>query len=178
MDPEHRGDYENCLYACRFCNRSRSVTPILKDGARLLDPTADAWADHFAAAGDLLAPAAEDADATFTHRTYELDDPRKVVRRRARRELVSDRLALFRFLGGEIETLLNLAAVLRTRNVEAFGEALREIRQLWREARRALEDLARFSAIPSDAPGTCRCPSPVRFQLPPALEAQALEIDF
>ena len=176
-DPEHQDEYENCLYACRFCNRSRSATPLWGDGVRLLDPTCVAWGDHFAAAGEFLAPAPGDADATYTHRTYELDDPRKVVRRRLRREVVTDRLALLQFLGGEIEALLNLAAVLRERNAEAFGEALWEIRQLWHEARRALKDLGRFPAIPSDAPEACRCPEPPPFRLPPALEAQTLEID-
>jgi hypothetical protein len=144
---------------------------------RLLDPTGDAWADHFTVVGDLLAPVSGDTDAAYTHLSYELDDPRKVVRRQHRREVVTDRLALLQFLGGEIEALLNLAEVLRTRNAAAFGEALWEIRQLWRDARRALEDLGRFPAIPSDAPEVCRCPSPASFRLPPALEAQTLEID-
>lgn len=176
-DPERKDDYENCLYACRFCNRSRSVTPILGEGARLLDPTGEAWADHFAATGDLLAPVAGDASASYTHRAYELDDPRKVVRRQLRREVLTDRLALLRFLGAEIEPLLNLAAVLRTRNAKAFGEAMWEIRQLWKDARRAIRDLDRFPAVPSDAPKACRCPSPAPFRLPPALESQTLEID-
>ncbi len=175
-DASLAAEYENCVYACRWCNRSRSAHPTEHNGARLLDPTRDAWGDHFVAAADTLVPADGDTDALATHRAYALDDPRKVGRRRVRRELVSDRLRLIARQGAELTLLLRLADPLRRRDPGRFGRVIREIRALRDDARRALRDLRRYEALPLDAPKPCRCPPPSEFLLPEYLDRQLVEV--
>lgn len=174
-DASRENDYENCLYACRFCNRSRSAQPGRRGGARLLDPTCNTWSEHFMVVDDHLRPAEGDVDAEYTHRAYEIDDPRKIARRQARRELVADRLQLLARLGGEIAQLLRLADSVRRRNLQRFGQFLQEIRAIRADAHRALEDLKRYAAIPVDAPRACRCPAPRDLSLPAEFERQAVE---
>ncbi len=176
-DASRQGDYDNCLYACRFCNRSRSAKPPQHQGARLLDPTRDGWHRHFIAAGNRLQPEAGDLDAAYTHRAYQLDDPRKVERRRGRRELINDRLRLLAALEGQrIPELLALADELRQLNRQGFGDLLRAIQQLRADARRALQDLRRYEAIPRDAPTVCRCGSQRHHTLPDEFEEQSFEL--
>jgi 5-methylcytosine-specific restriction endonuclease McrA len=176
-DASRENEYENCLYACRFCNRSREARPLARDGARLLDPTRDTWSRHFEASGDRLEPADRDADAAYTHRAYELDDSRKTERRRSRRELVTDRLLLLTDLEEEVAELLRLSDLLRTRDLSSFGRALDRLRSIRADTRRALGDLARYAAaVPADAPGSCRCPAPGQRSLPEELDRQTIEI--
>lgn len=174
-DPSLAAEYENCVYACRWCNRSRSAHPTEHEGVRLLDPTRVAWGDHFVARTDTLVPADGDPDARATHRAYSLDDPRKVGRRRVRRELVSDRLRLIVRQGAEFTELLQLADTLWRRDPGRFGRVMREIRRLRHDAGRALEDLRRYEAVPGDAPRTCRCP-PFELSLPEYLDRQLVEV--
>jgi 5-methylcytosine-specific restriction endonuclease McrA len=175
-DASRQNDYENCLYACRFCNRSRAALPLWDGGARLLDPTRDAWSQHFLAGDDRLSPVEGDAAAEYTHRAYELDDPRKVARRQARRELLSDRLFLASHLEAESAELLRLADLFRPKDLLRFGRTLELLRSLRADARRALGDLKRYAAIPVDAPLRCRCPEPGTESLPEELERQTFEV--
>ncbi len=176
-DPSLENDYSNCLYACRFCNRSRSAKRRVSKGIRLLDPTRNAWADHFIAAQDHhLRPFDGDADAEYTYRAYELDDSRKVERRRTRWELVNDRLRLVDRLDSEIGELLRLADPLRRRNLQRFREVLEEVRVLRADMRRALRDLMRYAAIPSDHPSSCRCSATDIRSIPAELEHQMIEM--
>ncbi len=175
-DASLQGEYANCLYACRFCNRSRSARPTRQGEARLLDPTRDAWGEHFAAAADRLQAVAGDGDADYTHAAYELDDPRKVARRRARRELIADRLGLLARLESEITELLRLADLLRRRDLRRFAAVLEQIRAIRADGRRALGDLYRYAAVPRDAPRTCRCAEPRDHTLPGELDRQMLEL--
>jgi len=175
-DATRENDYDNCLYACRFCNRARSASPVQAEGARLLDPTRDAWGNHFVATRGYLEPADGNADARYTHRVYQIDDPRKVERRETRSELVSDRLRLLARVGDEIADLLRLANAARRRDVRSFGQVLEEIRELRIDADRALKDLSRYAAVPRDAPRTCRCAPPRDHSLPKELERQAIEV--
>jgi hypothetical protein len=47
-EPGKANDYSNCIYACRLCNAARNDKPLQDAlGNRVLDPTLDAWADHF-----------------------------------------------------------------------------------------------------------------------------------
>lgn len=174
--PLRQNDYTNCLYACRYCNRSRSAHPVRREGARLLDPTHDAWGEHFVAADDHLRPVEGDVDASYTHQAYEMDDARKVERRQTRREVVSDRLRLLARLESEISELLRLADVVRRHDVRKFGDVMEEIRRLRMDARRALEDLKRYAAVPQDAPKTCRCSPPRDHTLPEDLELQTIDV--
>ncbi len=176
VDPSLANVYQNCVYACRWCNRSRSARPAEYRGAQLLDPTRDVWGDRFVATADKLLPAEGDVDAQATHLAYGLDDPRKIGRRRARRELVTDRLYLLARQGVEFTELLRHADLLRQRDPARFAEILREIRRLRADARRALGDLRRYEAVPVDAPRSCRCPQPLGFSLPESLDRQLVEV--
>lgn len=176
FDPTLENDYENCLYACRLCNRSRSARPSELPEAHLLDPTRNSWSEHFVLADDLLLPAApSDMDAAYTHRTYQLDDPRKVIRRRMRRELIEDRLQILGLLA-ELPELMSLADAVRRTDLRRFGEILREMQRIRDDSRRALKDLERYPAIPADAPETCRCGEDAGRRLPDYLEEQLLAI--
>ncbi len=174
-DVSKANDYDNCLYACRFCNRSRSAKPAWRQGTRLLDPTRDAWREHFWVSIDNLLPVQGNAEAEYTHEAYEIDDPRKVIRRRSRRELLTDRLRLLERLESEIAELLRLAGLLRQHDLRRFGEVMQQIRAIRADARRTLGDLRRYSAIPADAPQTCRCPVPREHSLPEELDRQTVE---
>jgi hypothetical protein len=175
-DSSLANDYDNCLYACRWCNRSRSAHPTQGQGFRLLDPTREAWGERFVVVADKLMPRDGDSDARATHRAYALDDPRKVERRRLRRALVSDRLRLIGRLGSELTELLRLAGSLRGQDIGRFGRVVREIRRLREDAGRALLDLLRYEAVPADAPGFCRCPLPRALSLPAFLDQQLVEV--
>jgi hypothetical protein len=175
-DASREDEYTNCLYACRFCNRSRSAKPTRRPGVRLLDPAADAWSEHFAAREDRLKPVEGNPDAAYTHRAYELDDPRKVARRRARRELLTDRLCLLASLESDLAEVLGLAGSLLRRDLETFRAVVQEIRALRANGRRALADLRRYAAVPTDAPLACRCPPPGDYSLPAELESQTLDV--
>jgi hypothetical protein len=175
-DPSRTGDYLNCIYACRLCNQSRSAAPHLSEGIRLLDPTRDAWARHFRTVGDLLQPAPSDPAAVYTHACYELDDQRKVERRQARRELLTDRLPLLAVLEVELAESLRLADRLRQRDLRRFAEVLQRISTIRADVRRSLRDVARYLAIPRDAPSACRCGDASHHSLPNAFERQLHEV--
>ena len=176
-DPGLTGTYSNCLYCCRLCNLARGTRAIETSEARLLDPTENAWKEHFEAVGNDLRPRAGDANAAYTHRTYDLDDERKRARRQKRRQLLEDRLELLRRIETELAELLDLAAELRKLDPGAFEEAWAEIVDLRDDARRAYEDLALYPAIPVDAPTACRCPPPGALELPRGLEHQYPTVD-
>jgi 5-methylcytosine-specific restriction endonuclease McrA len=176
VDVGRKNDYDNCLYACRFCNRSRSAKALLQRGGRLLDPTRDSWSRHFLAAHDRLLPSEGDAAASYTHQTYDLDDPRKTARRRARRELLSDRLLLLKRLEDESAKLLQLADFLRRQDLQRFGRFLQQLKSIRTDARRALGDLTRYAAIPADAPRFCRCRTSGNESLPVELDRQMIEV--
>jgi hypothetical protein len=171
-DASRQNDYGNCLYACRFCNRARSVQPVSTPGADLLDPTARTWSDHFRSDEDRLLPVDGDLHAAYTHRAYDLDDPRKVIRRQVRRHLVSDRLLLLERLGTELAALRERAGGSPDR-LNGIEEA---IQQILSDARRAYEDLERYQAIPIDAPANCRCASHDHHRLPEEIGDQLVDV--
>lgn len=143
---------------------------------RVKDPTKESWAAAFVVEGDRLKPISDNPNAEYTHRMYQLDDPRKVERRRLRRELITDRLRLLAQWESEIVAVLQAAAFLLHRDPRRLGEILEEVRDLRASARRAFQDLRRYAAIPTDAPRSCRCPTPPVFSLPEEVEQQTFEI--
>jgi|SRR6185295_3826462 len=171
-DPSRKNEYSNCFYACRLCNGARVSRPQSSAGRSLLDPTQTAWEAHFRRSGDRLVPEEGDADAAYTHEVYDLDDPRKIEMRRLRRELITDRLELLARCPDELEWLLAQVDVTRPGRAR---EALELARRLRRAAIGALEELARFAAVPPDAPGSCRCGRFDHLSLPLELEIQSLE---
>ena len=86
LDAGKINNYDNCFYACRFCNQSRATAPRSDtQGRRLLDPCQDAWDQRFSFSNDRLLPTQDDPDAVYTSLVYELNDPRKIQRRDRRR---------------------------------------------------------------------------------------------
>ncbi len=175
--PKKANDFENCFFACRLCNRARGTKPREHQGARLLDPTHKAWVDHFELVEDRLRPVPGDIDAEYTRFAYDLDDPEKVSRRRARRELLTDRLLLLARIGEELSALLDLAERLRSLGSPSFKSAWKEIVSLRLQAHRALQVLRLYRAIPDDAPRACRCDPQPELSLPDVLGRQVVDID-
>lgn len=151
---EVQNSYANCYLACRFCNEARNAKP-LHDPARgsLLDPCATPWADHFAAQGDRLVFDPANRDATYTDDTYDLNDERKVSRRRMRRELLMDRLPL----AIELPLILQRLVSLAQGDAEKLAKAAEEAEKLTRLAADILLDVEGYAAVPKDADKRCLC---------------------
>ncbi len=175
IDATLANDYANCLYACRYCNTARSATPICDGNRRLLDPTVDAWGDHFSMVNDYLLPREPEGSSGYTHANYRLDDERKVRRRRMRRELISDRIALLSDINAKTKRLLQLAEELGKYDFSAVTTVLEVARTIRSETRRTIEDLALYAVIPADAPKTCRCQIQ-ELTVPEGLAEQFLDI--
>lgn len=172
--PDLKDVYGNCFFICRFCNGARGKRPRTDArGNRLLDPCIDPWAEHFAAENDHLRAAAGDADASYTHRAYDLDDERKIRLRTDRRRTLPTIRDTLTETPDLIERLLTLAE-------SALPEARRSLtsvaRKLHLHLGQAKEDLLRFRAIPEDAPSECRCETGVTRALPAWLLAQTDDI--
>jgi hypothetical protein len=171
--PDLEDDYGNCFFVCRFCNGARGKRPRTDaDGNRLLDPCTDAWGDHFEVRRDRLRAVRGDADARYTHEAYDLDDERKVRRRRNRRGHL---LAIRRTLRAQhkIDALLKLAQNASLKDRRVLTSAARELNLNLGQAK---EDILRFRAIPEDAPSGCRCGTGVTHQLPAWLLAQTDDV--
>jgi hypothetical protein len=84
--PSRVNAYENCFYACRYCNQAREVKPLI-DGQmrRLLNPCQHAWEEFFVLDGHEVRARADSPDAVYTIAAYRLNDARKRVRRRSGR---------------------------------------------------------------------------------------------
>lgn len=150
-DPTLVDSYENCFYACRYCNRARGIVRLSRSGPRLLEPCTVAWAGHFEIVGDELRPRDGDPDAAHTHQVYGMDDPRKVAYREARRRRLDDALRAVHEIPEHVDRLLRIE------------EDRPHILQVAERLRRALDDaratLAHYRAIPSDHDDKCRCSS-------------------
>ncbi len=148
--PSSRNRYANLLLACTFCNRARSNTPNQsRAGEQLLDPTCVAWSEHFALHEDRLEPLTD--DARYTCVTYDLNDERKVRRRKMRRELVEELLDAMR----DVPPLLD---ELTRRAVETGDRRLLDAaRQLRADLKARLRDVLSYKVVPDHAPPTCRC---------------------
>lgn len=173
--PRLSRDYRNTFLACRFCNGARSTRPE-RDTATsgtLLDPSLEPWGEHFAARDGQLLPKAGDADAEYTYRSYDLDDPRKVALRRDRRDLVRDAIHALRH-GPELISRL-MAELAKTIERDSRTQLVAELRLVQQSMRRGQNTLSRFKAVPADADSACRCSdSP---HLPSHLAEQCVELD-
>lgn len=109
--------YGNCVLACSRGNTARQDTAVLSaDGRRLLDPTRVAWADRFLIARDdarrelRVEPRAEDRDAAYTARTYDINEPEKSRRRYHRVVRIEALLQELRFGASKLARLDALAS--------------------------------------------------------------------
>ncbi len=164
--------YTNCFYACRYCNGARGSQPIIgPSGAKLLDPCRYPWASHFARVGVCLVAMTNDADASRTHRVYDLDDPRKQAMRRSREDTLTQALQTLDEAPSAIERLLLRAGQPGDQRADLIAAA-GSLRALMS---RAKQDILRFLAVPVDANATCRCATSSGRSLPAFLADQTLE---
>lgn len=170
VDPEGVNDYQNCFYICRLCNGARRDLPTSGPVGRLLNPCSDDWGGHFTAAGDRLQPRPGDGDALYTYEAYDLDDARKVRMRKVRRETIEECLWTIRVGRRQITALLT--------HFNKTGDfvSLEAAEELWRNLLLAIRELARFRAVPKDAPASCRCSGGQHDMLPSWLDEQTAEV--
>lgn len=158
VNPGRAADYGNCLYACRFCNGSRSNKPTvdLATGTSLLDPTVDAWANHFVFDGSNLMPIAlVDARAVRTHIAYDLGDARK-AKCRANRLRRMEHLEKAKREAAELVPALTTQALKTTDTQEKTSllNAAAALRVAYDQAKAEVE---RYEMPPKDRPTSCRC---------------------
>lgn len=167
--------YENCAYACRYCNSARGTFPTMHaSGARLLHPWRDAWGAHFQLHEDRLEPVhggEAGRDALFTAEVYQINDPTRVRLRRNRRRLLQDRL---RWFAHDIAALEELA--MRQSTPEDRLRLLRLAQEIVQARPLAREELQMRTVIPADAPTRCRCDSQEHHRLPPETEVLRVSI--
>lgn len=169
--PDLANDYGNCYYACENCNKARATRPITTAEGTLLDPIRDCWADHFRWQDlRLVALDAGDRDAGYTLSAYRLNSPYKLERRRSRWRLLVD---YRRALHNNPRLIQRLRALWRATRRAELIEAIGQLRL---QLRRASEVLERFSCVPADAPGACRCGRRDHHSLPPVLGSQCHEL--
>jgi hypothetical protein len=171
LDSGRINDYDNCVYACRFCNRSRATAPRFDvEGRRLLDPGQDAWGQRFSISADRLLPLQDDPDAVYTSLTYELNDPRKVRRRELRRERLETWLKTLKEGPAAIQ---RLRAQANRTDSQAEAETLLNMVEILRaNISYASTEIQRYLAVPSDADPACPCGSADHHHLPEWLAAQ------
>lgn len=158
LKPELELEYSNCFLACKLCNDARGRKPNEKNGARLLNPSEVAWAQHFQLKDFALVANANDKDAEHTVASYALDDPRKTELRKIRFKVVSSRTKILRELPAMINKLHEKAMKLRADNPARAREIVQEAETLSIVVTTARDDLRRYSSVPADKPDSCRCP--------------------
>ncbi len=173
QDASGTNDYQNCYYSCRFCNASRADTPLVDtQGRRLLDPCTVAWGDHFVLQEDRLE--ARTAEAAYTSEIYGLDDERKIVMRRARRERVGEWLRLLNEGPRLVEALLGQCAEVGL-SAQAT-DLLAAAEMLQRSIQGAFRDIQRYAVIPRDVDASCRCDKADRLRLPEFMMSQVITL--
>lgn len=172
QEPGLAAQYENCFYSCRFCNEARGTSPRSDDGVRLLNPCEDSWRDHFDLVDGELRVRGESADAAYTLRLYDLNDPRKMRMRGLRREVIRESLDVVREIRAWHDRLLERAK-------ETGDETLVDEAELaWKIFSLARLNLERFTPIPEDASSTCTCrPQLSQHSLPEVLAEQTIRIE-
>lgn len=172
-DEARINEYTNCFYICRYCNNSRGARPVAQAGGdgRLLNPCDDVWAGSFSLNGDEIQPRRGDPAAFYTLAVYDLNDPRKVRRRKRRRTAIGERLDFIERAWTLREGLLEKA--MRTLDPELVDVAGLLDEQL----RRAWQDLEQFQPVPRDAVCPCACGDTGLCQLPRVLEEQTDDLE-
>lgn len=167
--PDLINEFENLVLACRLCNIARGVKPLAEEnGAKLLNPREEAWAEHFTLEQGQLEPQTPDGD--YTKDAYGINDRFRTARR-SKRALV---------LTKAYRVLLGIRR--RQRAVEkrlAAGDtsAREHLRDLEDSKRLAIEIALGFRWIPEDAPPRCRCDHTDHHDIPVAYRDQIVELD-
>lgn len=177
LTPERVNEYENCFYACLFCNRSRGSAPAVDAAGReLINPCSHAWAEHFRLLEDgRLVPAEADPGAAYTEEAYDLNDPRKVRRRFLRQARLDEWLSLLEEGPLRVRALIALSEGATTlEEAEILLDAAASLRSA---ILRAWAEIQRYAAIPADADPVCACQKDERCVLPGWLDSQTQELD-
>jgi hypothetical protein len=171
VSSESIGRYANCIYCCRFCNRSRSTDPNMDEGGRtLLDPTRVCWSEHFVLRKDEICAVADDHDAQYTIDSYNVNGPRQLDARQVRREKIAAALAELRRLPTDIA---ELSAVIGQQDAQNAVIIVRHIANLKRTAEMLVEQLHReWPMVPRDASESCNCDAAC--QIPDVYAKQAI----
>lgn len=110
---------------------------------------------------------------------YDINDPRKVIIRKAREEKIAGWLKLIREGPATVKRLNAMAHKLSraaSSKERADGELLlNEAREKQGNIERARAAIQRYLAIPRDADRPCRCSKP-DLELPPQLAKQVIEV--
>lgn len=170
-DESRRNTYKNLFYVCRFCNVSRHIALNEGSDGQLVDPCERAWHEVFILSRDMIRPRdKKDLDATYTLKTYKLNDAPKVRMRRLRRHAIRKRLRSLEETRTSERDLLDLA--------EAAGKVgpAEIAKTIWNLRWHAYMDLCRFRAIPGDRDASCRCHTTTHHTLPRVLEKQTIDI--
>lgn len=174
LNVENVNEYGNCFYTCPFCNRSRGTAPTVDGkGRKLINPCSHAWAERFSLSDGRLFPDTTDPDAVYTAKVYDLNDPRKVERRRLRRERLEEWLRLLREGPWHVQSLIALSE--KTSLAEAVvlvNTALSLRSQIFR----AFFEIQRYAAVPRDSDNVCLCGGDEHHRLPEWLANQTQEI--
>ena len=176
-DPGQANVYNNCLWACCYCNRARSTKPLCDEkGNRLLDPTSSAWAEHFDALDDKLVP--KTGAGEYTSIAYDLNDELKVRLRGARREQIEELNKQLRECSAEVERCVVISQRLVSsrdpHDWEDAGFLLRLAAKREKEIQAARAALERYCGVPLHCPTVCRCRCELK--LPPQLADQLIEV--
>lgn len=172
VNPSATSSYDNVLLACRYCNRSRGVA-LSRPEHRLLDPSIDAWADHFEFVGNELRFLPGDSDAEYTWKTYDLDDPLKVGQRTWRDKHAQELCDVLTTAPARLAALEALAGE-PGRSPAEREELLDAAAGIQRELQAARRDLPFFAAIPADHDEKCRCGTSEHHTLPAYLADQTI----
>jgi hypothetical protein len=175
-DPQKVNDYRNCFYACRYCNGNRSRAPLVDEsGRRLINPGHEVWAERFSCSeDDRLLPDPADPDAVYTAEAYDLNDSRKVTRRRLRRERLTELLEILN--EGPLRVQRFVALAERLDSPEQSGMLLEEAELLLKSIRGAATEILRYAAVPKDADDSCLCDRTDRRTLPDWLASQTFDV--
>jgi hypothetical protein len=151
--PGRRHHYENLVYACRHCNRSRGRRPRGVGDEQLLDPTVDRWSEHFMLLGAVLLPIGDRALALEA--AYRLNSRKKQLLRRRRREIIENDCHLLTHARDLIK-MCRAKARQATSSQEA-SDWLDKAAAIQKARRSAIKRIVSLAAVPGDRPGACLC---------------------
>jgi hypothetical protein len=177
LDAEKVNEYQNCFYTCLFCNRSRAVAPLVdKAGRNLLNPCSHAWAERFFhTKDDHLVPDETDPDAVYTAEAYDLNDPRKVKRRRRRRERLAEWLGVLKEGPLQVRSLMALSE--RAPSLAEAAALLEAAASLRSRIFQASIEIQRYAAVPADCDEVCLCRREDHHELPEWLATQTQDLE-
>jgi hypothetical protein len=176
LDAEKVNEYRNCFYTCPFCNRSRGTAPPVDEtGRKLINPCSHVWAERFFLSdGDRLLPDTTDPDAVYTARVYDLNDPRKVERRRLRRERLAEWRRILRDGPWQIQSLIALSEKAPLAEAAVLVDTALTLRS---QIFRASFEIQRYAAVPRDSDGVCLCGRDEHHRLPEWLDHQTQDLE-